>query len=105
MYAVSLANVATAPTATAQLTVTLSTSAGVTLVAPASLSFPNTDGTSDTLIVTVTTAHDTDIMSNAGSVAHSATGYDAASLAVQSNDDDFAISADVASISEDADAA
>ncbi|MYG20759.1 MAG: hypothetical protein F4208_14660 [Gemmatimonadales bacterium] len=48
----------------------------------------------------VLTAHDLDIMSDMGSVAHSATGYEAASVAVQSNDDDFAISADMASISE-----
>ena len=100
-YAVSLANVATAPTAASPLAVTLSRSPGV-IVAPASLSFPNTNVTgADTLIVTVTTAHDLDIMSNAGSVGHSATDYDAASLAVQSNDDDFAISVDTESIRED----
>ncbi|MXX69181.1 MAG: hypothetical protein F4Y74_09505 [Gemmatimonadales bacterium] len=100
-YAVKLANVATAPTATAPLTVTLTPSAGVSTfrggTAATTLSF---DGTQDTLVVEVLTAHDLDIMSDMGSVAHSATGYEAASVAVQSNDDDFAISADMASISE-----
>jgi len=89
-----------APSATTAATVNLTGSAGVT-VAPSTLTFPNTDGTSDTLIVTVTTAHDTDIMSNAGSVTHSAMGFADGMVAVQSNDDDFAISTDVASINED----
>ena len=105
MYAVKLANVATAPTAAAPLSVTLTASAGVT-VTPSTLSFPNTNvADADTLLVTVTTAHDLDIASDMGSVSHSATDYDDASVAVQSNDDDFAITADVASISENDDAA
>ncbi|MDE2664413.1 MAG: hypothetical protein OXI39_15605 [Gemmatimonadota bacterium] len=97
-YAVSLAN-----TDTDTVAVTVTGPAGVT-VAPATLNFPNTDTTSDTLIVTVTTAHDLDIMANHGMVTHSATDFESASVAVQSNDDDFAISTDVASINEDASA-
>ena len=94
-YAVSLAN-----TDADTVMVTLTTSPGVT-VAPATLNFPNTDGTSDTLLVTVTTAHDLDIMSNAGAVSHSATDFEAASLAVTSMDEDFEILVSPSSISED----
>ena len=98
-YAVSLAN-----TDADTVAITLTPSAGVT-VNPTTVNFPNpTDPTADTVIVTVTTAHDTDIMADDGMVAHSATGFESASVAVQSNDDDFAISADVASINEDASA-
>ena len=98
MYAVKLANVATAPTATAPLAVTLAPSAGVS-VNPTTLSF---DGTKDTLVVTVTTAHDLDITSDEGMVTHSATDYAAASLAVKSMDEDFEIMVSPSSISEDA---
>ena len=98
-YAVKLANT-DADTAIVRLT----TSAGVT-VAPTTLNFPNTDTTSDTLIVTVTTVHDTDIMPNDGTVTHSSSSFDNfadASVDVTSNDDDFEITADVQSIDEDA---
>ena len=109
MYAVKLANVATAPTAAAPLTVTLTPSAGVsTLVngsAASTVTFPNpTDPTRDTVLVEVTAGHDLNIVSEMLSVNHSATGYEAASVAVQSMDEDFEVAVDVSSVDEDADA-
>ncbi|MYC87373.1 MAG: hypothetical protein F4X22_03920 [Gemmatimonadales bacterium] len=104
VYAVKLANVATAPTATAPVNVTITAPAGVNVI-PQTVTFPRTatDGTtaSDTAHVSVTTEHDLDITSNEDAVTHSATGYDAASLTVKSNDDDFEITVDTESIRED----
>ncbi len=93
-YAVSL-------TAGDTAMVTLTTSPGV-VVAPTTLSFPNTNVTgADTLLVTVTTRHDLDILTDMGTVSHSATGYAAASVAVESQDDDFEIMVSPSSIRED----
>lgn len=95
---------ATAPTAAAPVEVTITPPAGV-ITNVTSVTFPRfaSDGStaSDTAQVTVTTPHDLDIVSNVGMVTHSATGYDDASLAVTSNDDDFEITTDVTSIEED----
>ncbi|WP_419858167.1 hypothetical protein [Candidatus Palauibacter irciniicola] len=98
MYAVMLAN-----TDADTVAITLTTSPGVT-VSPTTVNFPNpNDATADTVLVTVTTAHDLDIMSNVGSVTHSATDFTAASLAVKSMDEDFEIMVSPAMISEDDD--
>ncbi|MYH08909.1 MAG: hypothetical protein F4143_01850 [Gemmatimonadales bacterium] len=95
MYAVMLAN-----TDADTVAVTLTAPAGFT-VAPATLNFPNADGTSDTLLVTVTTAHDLDIVSETGAVTHSATGFDDATVMAKSMDEDFEIMVSPSSISED----
>ena len=101
-YAVKLANVATAPTTAAAVTVTLTPSAGVSTFRGGSevetLTF---DGTQDTLVVEVRTAHDLDIESDEGTVAHSATDYAAASVPVKSLDEDFEIMVSPSSINED----
>jgi len=99
MYSVKLAN-----TDETAATVTLTASTGFT-VTPSSLTFPHSDGTSDTLNVTVTAAHDLDIDANDGVVTHSATDFGDAMLAVTSNDDDVMLSASVMSVTEDADSA
>ncbi|MXX68732.1 MAG: hypothetical protein F4Y74_07215 [Gemmatimonadales bacterium] len=99
-YWVRLANVATAPTATAPLEVTVSAPAGVT-VSPTTLSFT----AADSALVTVSTAHDLNLTSELHMVSHSATGYEAATFPVRVTDDDFAISASVMSVTEDADSA
>ncbi|WP_419858185.1 hypothetical protein [Candidatus Palauibacter irciniicola] len=96
MYAVMLAN-----TDADTVAITLTTSPGVT-VSPTTVNFPNpNDATADTVLVTVTTAHDLDIMSNVGSVTHSATGFTAASVEVKSMDEDFEIMVSPSSIRED----
>ncbi|MXW68010.1 MAG: hypothetical protein F4Z72_13550 [Gemmatimonadales bacterium] len=98
MYAVSLAN-----TDADTVAITLTTSPGVT-VSPTTVNFPNAnDATADTVLVTVTTAHDLDIMSNVGAVSHSATDFTSASLGVKSMDEDFEILVSPAMISEDDD--
>ena len=109
MYAVKLANVATAPTAAAPLTVTLAPSSGVSTFvggsAASTVTFPNpTDATRDTVLVEVRAGHDLNIVSEMLSVSHSATGYEAASVAVKSMDEDFEVEVDVSSVDEDADA-
>ena len=106
VYAVKLANVETAPTAQAPLTVTIDAPSGVT-VAPTSVTFPRTatDGTaSDTAHVSVTAGHDLNIVSEVLPVTHSATGYEDAPLPVTSLDEDFEVDVDVSSVDEDADA-
>ena len=104
MYAVKLdiPEGGAAPTATAPLSVDVEGSSGVN-VSRSTLTWPTdvTDATADTLVVTVTTAHDLDIVDDPGSVSHSATGYDDATLPVLSKDEDYAITVDVASINED----
>ena len=82
-YWVRLANVATAPTATAPLSVTVSAPAGVT-VTPPTLSLTSA---TDSALVTVATAHDLNLTSELHMVSHSATGYETASFPVRVTDD------------------
>ena len=102
-YWVRLTNVATAPTATAPLSVTVSAPPGSGMtVTPATLSLTSE---TDSALVTVTTGHDLDLMSELHMLSHTATGYDAASFPVRVLDDDFALSTSVMSVTEDADSA
>ena len=100
MYSVKLANVATAPTTAAPLTVTLTPAPGLT-VAPTTLTFPHTDGTSDTLNVLVTATHDRDVANEEDlTVTHSATGYGDGTVTATSMDDDVTLTVRESSITE-----
>ena len=99
-YWVKLANVETAPTDEAPVTVTLKGSPTLN-VSPATVTFNATNAT-DSVEVTLVPAHDLNIASEMLSVTHSATGYDDAVLPVTTMDDDFEISVDVMSVREDA---
>ena len=103
-YWVKLPDGVDEPTAAAPVNVTITADAGLE-VNPATLDFwDETLGTPaavDSVEVQVGTAHDLDIESNEGALTHSATGFDPASLMVTSLDDDYVITADVASIEED----
>ena len=103
-YYVHLSDEADTPTATAPVNVTITAAPGLS-VTPRTFDFwDETLGTPaphDSILVTITTAHDLDIVSNVGALTHSATGFDDATLMVTSEDDDFVITTDVASIEED----
>ncbi|MDE0179367.1 MAG: hypothetical protein OXP36_12330, partial [Gammaproteobacteria bacterium] len=108
VYHVTLKDVATAPTAAAPVSVTVSAPPGLSVnidggTAGASQTLSFTAAT-DTVAVTVTADHDGDIDSEALSVNHTATGYTAASVGVTSMDDDFMISASVTQVRENDDA-
>ena len=98
-YWVKLANVATAPTEEAPLSVTITPAAPVS-VSPRTLSFDGTTNT-DSLEVTVTVTHDLNLASESAAITHSATGYGDADFTVKTVDDDFAISVDTESVRED----
>ena len=100
-YWVRLKDVATAPTATAPLSVTVSAPAGLTAT-PTTLSLMSA---TDSALVTLAAAHDLNLTSELHMVSHTATGYGAASFPVRVTDDDFMLSASVGSVTEDADSA
>ena len=100
-YWVTLKDVATAPTATAPLSVTVSAPAGLTAT-PTTLSLMSA---TDSALVTLAAAHDLNLTSELHMVSHTATGYGAASFPVRVTDDDFMLSASVGSVTEDADSA
>ena len=100
-YWVTLKDADPAPTATASVRVSVSSSRAGLRVSPTQLTF---DGTADSLQVTLTNEHDEDIDSELATVTHSATGYDAATFSVRSLDDDFEIMVSPSSISENDDA-
>ena len=96
-YYVSLKDVDPAPTSTNPDTVSISGSQLVT-VAPATLTFNSTAPQQ----VTVTAVHDLDMVSETITLSHTATGYDTASIKVELQDDDMALSVDKSTIHEDA---
>lgn len=79
--------------------VTLTAAPGVT-VNPTSLTFPHTDGTSDTLIVVLTATHDLDVENEDVTVTHSADDFDDATLTVTSMDEDVTLTVGESSITE-----
>ncbi len=84
-------------------TVNLTASSGAT-VAPETLTFPHSDGTSDTLHVTLTATHDRDVMTEDDiTVTHEATDFDDAVLTVTSNDDDVMLEVRESSVTEGGD--
>jgi len=83
--------------------VTLTAAPGVT-VNLTSLTFPHTDGTSDTLNVTVTAAHDRDVANEEITVTHSADDFGDGTLTVTSMDDDVTLTVRESSITEGDDA-
>ncbi len=99
-YWVALKDADAEPTSDAPVSVSITGEAGVS-VNPSTLEF---DGTADTLEVTVTVEHDTDIDSEYLDLTHKAEGFGGGELVVQALDDDFEIMVSPTSIREDDDA-